>query len=51
MSKGMGTAAVKIISLLGADFKRQFDLDSYKKFLKTRDITKLSIMWLRAALR
>ena len=32
MSKGTGTAAVKFITLLGADFKRQFDLDSYKKF-------------------
>lgn len=32
MSKGTGTAAVKFITLLGADFKRQFDLDSYRKF-------------------
>ena len=32
MSKGTGTAAVKFITLLGADFKRQFDLASYKKF-------------------
>ena len=32
MSKGTGTAVVKFITLLGADFKRQFDLDSYKKF-------------------
>ena len=32
MSKGTGTAAVKFITLLGADFKRQFDLDSYKQF-------------------
>jgi ubiquinone/menaquinone biosynthesis C-methylase UbiE len=32
MSKGTGTAAVKFITLLGADFKRQFDLDSYKHF-------------------
>ena len=32
MSKGTGTAAVKFISLLGADFKQQFDLDTYKKF-------------------
>ena len=29
---GTGTAAVKFISLLGADFKQQFDLDTYKKF-------------------
>ena len=34
MSKGSGTAAVKFITLLGADFKRQFDLDSYKKFFE-----------------
>lgn len=34
MSKGTGTAAVKFISLLGADFKRQFDLGSYKKFFE-----------------
>ena len=32
MSKGTGTAAVKLITLLGADFKRQFDLESYKQF-------------------
>ena len=32
MSKGTGTTAVKFITLLGADFKRQFDLTSYKKF-------------------
>ena len=32
MSRNTGTIAVKFISLLGADFKRQFDLDSYKKF-------------------
>lgn len=32
MSKGTGTAAVKFITLLGADFKRQFDLASYKHF-------------------
>ena len=32
MSKGTGTAAVKFITLLGADFKRQFDLESYKQF-------------------
>ena len=36
MSKGMETAAGKIISLLGADFKRQFDLDSYKKFFEDK---------------
>ena len=39
MSKGMETAAVKIISLLGADFKRQFDLDSYKKFFEDKGYT------------
>ncbi|MBR3044644.1 MAG: methyltransferase domain-containing protein [Oscillospiraceae bacterium] len=32
MSKGTGTAAVKFITLLGADFKRQFDFESYKQF-------------------
>ena len=32
MSKGSGTAAVKFIELLGANFKRQFDFDSYKQF-------------------
>lgn len=32
MSKGSGTAAVKFIELLGANFKRQFNFDSYKQF-------------------
>jgi ubiquinone/menaquinone biosynthesis C-methylase UbiE len=32
MSKGSGTFAVKFIELLGANFKRQFDFDSYKQF-------------------
>ncbi len=32
MSKETGTAAVKFITLLGADFKRQFDFESYKQF-------------------
>ena len=36
MSKGTGTAAVKFITLLGADFKRQFDLDSYKAFFEDK---------------
>ena len=36
MSKGTGAAAVKFITLLGADFKRQFDLDSYKKFFEDK---------------
>ena len=39
MSKGTGTAAVKLITLLGADFKRQFDLDSYKKFFEEKGYT------------
>ena len=39
MSKGTGTVAVKAISLLGADFKRQFDLDSYKKFFEEKGYT------------
>ena len=32
MSKGSGRIAVKFIEKLGAGFKRQFDLESYKKF-------------------
>ncbi len=32
MSKGSGTAAVKFIEILGANFKRQFDFESYKQF-------------------
>ena len=28
----LSTVAVKFITLLGADFKRQFDLESYKRF-------------------
>ena len=32
MSKGSGTAAVKFIELLGANFKHQFNFDSYKNF-------------------
>ena len=39
MSKGTGTAAVKFITLLGADFKRQFNLDSYKKFFEEKGYT------------
>ncbi len=39
MSKGTGTAAVKIIALLGADFKRQFDLESYRKFFEDKGYT------------
>jgi len=39
MSKGTGKAAVKLITLLGADFKRQFDLDSYKKFFEDKGYT------------
>ena len=38
-SKGTGTAAVKFITLLGADFKRQFDLDSYKQFFEDKGYT------------
>ena len=37
MSKKTGTAAVKFITLLGADFKRQFDLNSYKQFFADMD--------------
>ena len=36
MSKGTGKAAVKMITFLGADFKRQFDRDSYKKFFEDK---------------
>ncbi len=32
MSKGTGTIAVKFIEKLGASFKRQFNLESYKQF-------------------
>ena len=32
MSKGSGTAAVQFIELLGANFNRQFDFESYKQF-------------------
>ena len=32
MSKGTGVIAVKLLQKLGANFKRQFDLDSYKNF-------------------
>ena len=42
MSKGTGTAAVKLITLLGADFKRQFDLASYKKFFEDKGYTHVS---------
>ena len=33
MSKGSSALAVKFIELLGARFKQQFDLESYKRFL------------------
>ena len=32
MSKGSGTATVKFIEILGANFKRQFNFESYKQF-------------------
>ena len=32
MSKKTGRLAVRLIEMLGADFKKQFDMDSYKKF-------------------
>ena len=34
MSKKASGLAVKFVELLGADFKKQFDLDSYKAFFK-----------------
>ena len=36
LSKGTGKIAVKFIGLLGASFKRQFDLDSYKQFFTNK---------------
>lgn len=39
MSRATGAAAVKLITLLGADFKQQFDLDSYKKFFESMGYT------------
>ncbi len=39
MSKGSGKAAVKFITLIGAEFKRQFDLDSYRKFFVDKGYT------------
>ena len=32
MSRKTGRIAVKLIEILGADFKKQFDIDSYKQF-------------------
>lgn len=34
MSTGIGKLAVKFIEKLGASFKRQFDLESYREFFK-----------------
>ena len=34
MSTGSGKLAVKFIEKLGASFKRQFDLESYREFFK-----------------
>ena len=39
MSKGTGKVAVKFIEKLGANFKRQFDLESYKKFFADLGVT------------
>ncbi len=41
MLKGSGMAAVKFITLLGADFKRQFNLNSYKKFFEEKGYTEV----------
>ena len=41
MTKGSGTVAVKFITLLGADFKRQFNLNSYKKFFEENGYTEV----------
>ena len=35
-SNGSSMAAVKFVSFLGAEFKRQFDLDSYKQFFEEK---------------
>ena len=35
-TKRSSGAAVKFIELLGADFKRQFDLDTYRKFFEDK---------------
>ena len=34
MSKGTGKAAVKFLEKLGADFEKQFDMESYEQFFK-----------------
>lgn len=39
MSKGTGKVAVKFIEKLGANFNRQFDLESYKKFFADMGVT------------
>lgn len=39
LSKGTGKVAVKFIQKLGANFKRQFDLESYKKFFADMGVT------------
>lgn len=39
MSRRTGTFAVQFITLLGADFKRQFDLDTYKQFFAEKGYT------------
>ncbi len=39
MSKETGKVAVKFIQKLGANFNRQFDLESYKKFFADMGVT------------
>lgn len=39
LTKGSASAAVKFIALLGADFRRQFDLNSYKCFFEEMGYT------------
>ena len=41
-SKRTGTFAVKFIELLGANFKRQFDFDSYKQFFSDMDYSNIT---------
>jgi hypothetical protein len=38
-SKRSGGLAVRLLELIGADFKRQFDLASYKKFFEDMGYT------------
>lgn len=39
-TKKSNGAAIKLLELLGADFKRQFDLDSYRAFFAGLGLSK-----------